>query len=153
MRGLGDKKKVLYWNSNGWDVDKARKVSQVAQQEGVNVICITDTKQDAISAPQKIKTLEFYLYTNTGRRWNGVYTPTIKGLKVGGSFILASDQVRVIKHNRLIEGGVLDELVIKWGGKELKVQSIYRPVAESGKGSLRGALNKIIGADLDACLV
>jgi hypothetical protein len=149
----GDRKKVLFWNSNGWDVDKARRVAQGAQQEGVNVICIVDTKQDNISAPQKIKTLAFYLYTNTGRRWDGIYSPTIKGLKVGGTFIMVSDQMRIIKHNCLIEGGILDELVVKWGGKELKVQSIYRPVAESGKGSLRGASNKILGSDLDTCLV
>ena len=62
-----------------------------------------------------MRTLAFYLYTNTGRRWNGVYSPTSKGLKVAGSFIMASDQMRIIKHNSLIEGGILDELVVKWG--------------------------------------
>ena len=48
---------------------------------------------------------------------------------------MVSDQLRIVKHNILIEGGILDEVVLKWEGKELRVQSIYRPVAVSGKGS------------------
>jgi hypothetical protein len=51
----GLRKKVLYWNSNGWDVDKARRIAQVVGAEEVNAVCIIDTKQDSIASPQKLK--------------------------------------------------------------------------------------------------
>jgi hypothetical protein len=141
--------RCIFWNSNGWDGDKAQRVSELAKNEDANVICLLDTKQDEISVTKKISALSFYLHLRTGKNWTGKYSPTLSNIKVGGSIIMVSDQAIVKSHKSIITGGIMDEINVQWGKNTVKIVSVYRPADEKGTGSLRKAINKICGGDLD----
>ena len=100
----------IFWNSNGWDVEKARRISQVAADERAHVLCLVDTRQCMREVGKKLSTLKFLLQLKTGM------SPAPEGAKAGGSFILTSEVVKGVAYNELIEGGILSELNIKWGG-------------------------------------
>ncbi len=70
----------------GWG--KAQRVSDLARIEEANAICILDTRQDEIESPKKISAFSFYLHLKTGKSWTGKSFPTLKGVKVGGAFIM-----------------------------------------------------------------
>ena len=44
-KGTAEKLKALFWNSNGWDITKAQKLSSLVAEEKVHVVCITDKKK------------------------------------------------------------------------------------------------------------
>jgi hypothetical protein len=144
--------RTLFWNSNGWDVEKARRISQVAADERAHVICIVDTRQDDNDAGKKLSTLKFLLQLKTGMKWKSFHSPPPSGAKAGGSFSLISEMVKSSSYIDLIGGGILTELKIRWGGKDLKVLSIYRPAVDQADGSLRKAGNKMVGKDLDVAI-
>ena len=60
-------------------------------------------------------------------KWKPYFAPTLKSAKAGGAFILASEMVKVQSFTEMIRGGILSELKIRWGKKEMKIISIYRP--------------------------
>ena len=66
-----EKLKAIFWNSNGWDITKAQKLSSLVAEEKIHVVCITDTRQDVIDAPRKLSTIIFYLNIKTGMKWSG----------------------------------------------------------------------------------
>jgi hypothetical protein len=141
--------RCVFWNSNGWDGDKAQRLSDLARSEDANVICILDTRQDEIAAPKKISALSFYLHLRTGKNWSGRFSPTLSNIKVGGTIVMVSDQAIIKAHKSVIAGGIMDETSIQWGKDTIKIVSVYRPADEKGTGSLRKTINKFCGGDRD----
>jgi hypothetical protein len=122
--------RTLFWNSNGWDVEKARRISRVAADERAHVLCLVDTRQGMVEAGKKLSTLKFLLQLKTGMKWSSHNSPAPAGAKAGGSFILTSEVVKVVSYSEIIAGGILSGLKIKWGHKDMKVISLYTPSAE-----------------------
>ena len=99
--------------------------------------------------PKKISALSFYLHLRTGKNWSGKFSPTLSNIKVGGTIVMVSDQAIIKAHKSVIAGGIMDETSIQWGKDTIKIVSVYRPADEKGTGSLRKAINKLCGGDLD----
>ena len=125
----------------------------MAADERAHVLRLVDTRQGIREVGKKLSTLKFLLQLKTGMKWKSYDSPALEGAKAGGSFILTSEVVKGVAYNELIEGGILSELKIKWGGRDMKVMSLYRPSIEQADGSLRRAGGKLVGKDVDVAII
>jgi hypothetical protein len=54
--------------------------------------------------------------------------------------------------NHILPCGVLSELSCRWGGEDLTILSIYRPVLNPEPGSLRSIVESLTNSPLESCL-
>ena len=90
--------RVIFWNSNSWDAQKAEKIANVAQSEGADVVCILDARIDKIRL-RYIKNYEKIIGDKTGKNWRGYSALNSKAKKcrAGGTLIFVSDRCTRVK--------------------------------------------------------
>jgi len=140
--------KVVFWNSNCWNTTNCEKISETAREHDADIICITDARSD----DSKARFMTGYLSTIkriTGKTWRGKIEsrPSRRSkCSVGGDIVFFSDRCSKVVKSTIIPIGIATALKLVWGGREIRVISVYRPYESppGALGSLRNAACKIV---------
>ncbi len=122
------------------------KISDTVRDSGADILCVTDARMD----PHKNRFLDGYLQTlrkATGKVWRGKieHRPT-RNTKclVGGDIIFFSENCSKVSKSVILPYGTASSLRVTWGGREIKVISVYRPYdGPESAGSLRTAVTRL----------
>ena len=129
--------KACFWNCNTWNRLKALKIAELALSSDLDVVCITDTRIDSWRALTAVNSFAFILNEMTSKVWKGLVSPKHGKHNVGRDIIMYSNRVERPSIQHIIPCGVLSELSCRWGGADITILSIYRPVINPESGSLR----------------
>ena len=88
-----DELRLISWNCNTWNYDKARAVADLVNSSHSNVILITDARIDLHRSLQAINSFAKLLLNSTGKIWKGSVSPKQDQRHVGGGLIMYSNLV------------------------------------------------------------
>ena len=151
-RSGDDRLRVLFWNSNGWDIDRGRRLADVAKEENIHVIGVVDVKIKKEEADRKLATFKYFLEMKTGIKWSGKVFPLDVGCLSGGAIMVSSDQFMDTKYQEILPFGMLSMVHGSWGKHKIKVALIYRPSDDKGDKSLGKSVRKVTNRDTDASI-
>ncbi len=137
---------IVFWNANGWNSMSCERISDTVRSSGADILCITDARMD----PHKNRFLDGYLLSlrkATGKVWRGkIEHRPAKRTKcsVGGDIIFFSENCSKVSKSSLLPYGTASSLRLTWGGREIKIISVYRPYdGPESAGSLRTAVTRL----------
>jgi hypothetical protein len=100
LNGVGPKKevkeeynKIAFWNCNGWrgeHTDRGLLLGEMLNREGVEMICLSDTRLDELDGMRTCGTVCGQLGKLTGKSWRGTNNVRKNKMNLGGAMILYS---------------------------------------------------------------
>ena len=122
--------RVIYWNSGKWSAGKAKILANMAGQEAVDIILITNMQTDFFRCDKLIGTLVDHLTESTGKEWTGTPSPN-RYKKRGGAFVLSSSLILDPKVSHMLPYGKLTNLTGRWYDREFDILSAFRPPTDN----------------------
>ena len=128
--------KVIYWNSEGWNGDKTRTLTNMAGQRDADIIFITNVQINFFRYNALIKSITDRLGESKEKRWTGVPSPNRHQMD-GGSIVLFSDIIKDPEITQHLPHGKLTHLMGSWHDRVFEILSVHRPQADNiPKGQL-----------------
>ena len=116
------KNSVAFWNCNGWGGElhtgKERTLAEMAANEAVDMICLTDTRLDNYIGLHVVAKATMELKKHTGKTWHGRPISRRENGKSGGAIVLYSSDWTGIKIAEKVKYGVCTEITGKWRGEK-----------------------------------
>ncbi len=132
------KNAVAFWNCNGWGGElhtgKERTLAEMAATEGVDMICLTDTRLDNFIGLHVVAKTTNELKKHTGKTWHGRPISRRENGKSGGAVILYSSDWTGVRIVERVKYGVCTEIVGKWKGVKYTIIAAYRPCNNDNEG-------------------
>ena len=151
-----EQNRVAFWNCNGWGGEmnggKERILAEMAAHEGVDMICVTDTRLDNYMGLRVVGKICSELKKHTGKTWTGKDISRREDRRTGGAVILHTMDWTGVKIKEKIKYGVCVEIKGKWAGKKHTILSVYRPCMSNNDGSLRVTLELELKGKLEEVL-
>ena len=148
--------KIAFWNCNGWrgelHVSKERTLGEMAANEDVEMICVTDTRLDNFSGLHVVENTCEELKRHTGKTWAGRDISRKEDIRAGGAMVFHTANWTGVKISDKISYGTCVEVIGKWAGVRHTVLSVYRPCNNEKEGSLRATLDYELRGKLEELL-
>jgi hypothetical protein len=131
---------------------KERTLVEMAANEGVDMICLTDTRLDDFMGLHVVGQTCEELKRHTGKTWAGRDISRKEDIRAGGMMVFHTANWTGVKISDKIKYGTCVEITGKWAGVRHKVISVYRPCNNENDGSLRATLDYELRGKLEDLL-